>query len=429
MKPTKKNVWNSASEEAEVQEPPLPHSGNAKAEVKLQDNSRPGQKTQTFIKKYFPEASTEDWSDWHWQIRNSFKSLDQLSTFLNLSHDELSVSAQMTNLPVRITPYYASLLSRCDATHPLRRTVVPVLDELIQTEGEASDPLGETDDSVAKCLVHRYPDRVLFLVTDFCSAYCRYCTRSHNVAKEKDRVVKRKDWEEALAYLRNHTEVRDVILSGGDPLTLSDNHLEYLLSELRSITHIEIVRIGTKVPAVLPQRITPTLVNMLKKYHPVFMSVHFTHPDELTPETQKACNMLANAGIPLGSQTVLLKGINNNVETFKKLFHELLKVRVRPYYIYQCDPIPGSKHFRTSVENGLEIIRGLRGYTSGYAIPHYVIDAPGGGGKIPILPEYVVGRNENGLLLRNFEGKEYIYPDNKPGNSDFSKGLSNHDAY
>jgi lysine 2,3-aminomutase len=414
MKALKKNVWASASGEADDQEPPLPYSGIAKAEVNLQQPSSQNQVTQAFITNRFPGTSHAEWNNWHWQLRNSFKSIKDLSTFLHLSPDELAVAGQDTNLPVRITPYYASLLSKFDADHPLRKTVVPVMDELIFSKGESEDPLCETHDSVAKCLVHRYPDRLLFLVTDFCSAYCRYCTRSHMVAKDKDHIIKRNDWLQAINYIRNHTEVRDVILSGGDPLTLSDCNIEFLLSQLRSIPHIEIIRIGTKVPAVLPQRITPSLLRILKKYHPLYMSIHFTHPDEITPEVRKACNMLADAGIPMGSQTVLLKGVNDDVPTFKKLFHELLKVRVRPYYIYQCDPIPGSGHFRTPVEKGLEIIKGLRGFTSGYAVPHYVIDAPGGGGKIPILPEYVVGRNKNGLLLKNFEGKLFTYPDKVP---------------
>ncbi len=411
MKALKKNVWASASGEADDQEPPLPYGGIEQAEVNLQQPCPPNQVTQAFITNRFPGTSQADWNNWHWQLRNSFKSIKDLSTFLHLSQDELAVAGQNTNLPIRITPYYASLLSKFNPDHPLRKTVVPVMDELIMSKGEAEDPLCETHDSVAKCLVHRYPDRLLFLVTDFCSAYCRYCTRSHMVAKDKDHIIKRNDWLQAINYIKNHPEIRDVILSGGDPLTLPDCHIEFLLSQLRAIPHVEIIRIGTKVPAVLPQRITPSLVRILKRYHPLYMSIHFTHPDEITPEVKKACNMLADAGIPMGSQTVLLSGVNDNVPTFKKLFHELLKVRVRPYYIYQCDPIPGSGHFRTPVEKGLEIIKGLRGFTSGYAVPHYVIDAPGGGGKIPILPEYVVGRNDNGLILRNFEGNEYVYPD------------------
>jgi lysine 2,3-aminomutase len=287
--------------------------------------------------------------------------------------------------------------------------MVPVYNELILSPEEMADPLGEENQSPVPQLVHRYPDRVLFLTTGVCAAYCRYCTRSHMVSK-KDKVHARiAHWDPALDYIRMHPEIRDVLLSGGDPLTLTNARLEYLLSRLRSIPHVEIIRIGTKVPVVLPQRITPSLVRMLKKYHPLFMSIHITHPEEISPEVQFACNMLADAGIPLGSQTVLMKGINDQVEIMKNLYHQLLKVRIRPYYLYQCDPIPGSAHFRTPVEKGLEIIRGLRGYTSGYAIPHLVIDAPGGGGKIPILPNYIEEKNEEGYVLRNYQGKSYLY--------------------
>ena len=422
MRSAKQNVWNSASSEAELQEPPLPNSGNVENVVLTGTHSRSTFKNAAFIAKHFQGVTPDEWNNWHWQIRHSYKSIKELSSFLKLSPDEMAVAERYMNLPVRITPYYASLLKECDPMHPLRRSVVPVMDEMLSTDGESADPLHESHDSVAGCLVHRYPDRVLFLVTDFCSTYCRYCTRSHMVAGSKGEAPGKSEWDLAIQYIRNHPEVRDVLLSGGDPLTMSDNRLEYLLSALRSIPHVEIIRIGSKVPAVLPQRITPGLVKMLKKYHPLYLSLHFTHPDELTPETGRACNMLADAGIPMGSQTVLLKDINDNTETFKKLFHELLKVRVRPYYIYQCDPIPGSTHFRTPVSTGLDIIRGLRGFTSGYAIPHFVIDAPGGGGKIPLLPEYVVGRDENGLVLRNFEGKEYTYPDKEE-----SSGCRHHD--
>jgi lysine 2,3-aminomutase len=282
---------------------------------------------------------------------------------------------------------------------------------MIISPEEQADPLHEESTSPVPHIVHRYPDRVLFLATGFCSAYCRYCTRTHMVSKKDKCHSNKSEWDVALDYIRSHPEIRDVLISGGDPLTLSDSRLEYLLSQIRAIQHVEIIRIGTKVPVVLPQRITPGLVNMLKKYHPLLMSIHFTHPDELTEETAHACKKLANAGIPLGSQTVLLKGINDSVEVFTKLVHELLKVRVRPYYLYQCDPIPGSSHFRTPVEKGLELIKGLRGFTSGYAIPHFVIDAPGGGGKIPLLPDYVKGKNEDGYLLINFEGKTFVYPE------------------
>jgi lysine 2,3-aminomutase len=364
-----------------------------------------------FKDKHFTTATTEEWSDWKWQVRNSFTSFDQLESILQLSDDEKGFKEQALNLPIRITPYYASLLDKHNALQPLRKTMVPVLDELSVSPGEESDPLGEEHDSPVPLIVHRYPDRALFLVTGFCSAFCRYCTRSHMVSKKDKMHASTSQIDGAIKYISEHKEIRDVLISGGDPLTLSDERLEYIIARLRAIEHVEFIRIGSKVPAVLPMRITPALTDMLKKYHPIFLSLHFTHPDELTPETREACNRLADAGIPLGSQTVLLEGVNNSIEVYKKLAHELLKVRVRPYYLYQCDPIPGSAHFRTKVENGLDIIRGLRGFTSGYAVPQFVIDAPKGGGKIPLLPDYKVG-NENGeLVLRNYQGKIFRYPD------------------
>lgn len=368
------------------------------------------QQTRTFIKNHFPSVPFSEWNDWHWQIKNSFTTVEALSTFLKLTDKEQF--SRETPLPLRITPYYASLLNTDQKIGALRKSVVPVLDELIKSLGEENDPLHEHSNNKVKCIVHRYPDRVLFLVTGFCSTYCRYCTRTHMVSQKEKQHSSKKDWDEALQYIKEHKEVRDVLISGGDPLTLSDDRIEYLLYNLRSIEHVEIIRIGTKVPAVLPQRITTKLVNMLKKYHPLFLSIHMTHPDELTDEMKFACNRLADAGIPLGSQTVLLKGINDSVEIYKKLTHEMLKVRIRPYYLYQCDPIPGSSHFRTPVSKGLEIIKGIRGFTSGYAIPHYVIDAPGGGGKIPLLPEYYKGTDENNnVVLENYEGNTYEYPD------------------
>ncbi|MBN2891263.1 MAG: KamA family radical SAM protein [Bacteroidales bacterium] len=371
-----------------------------------------GEKSLKFISQYFPEVTAKEWNDWHWQIRNSYTSLQSLTSILKLSSEEMKVFKSKTNLPVRITPYYASLLSSFDSKQPLRRSVVPVFNELIISKGEENDPLGEHGDTTVSCIVHRYPDRVLFLVTDFCSTYCRYCTRSHTVAKTQSHHAMKSEWDLALEYISNHPEIRDVLISGGDPLTLSDSQLEYLLSKIRQIEHVEIIRLGSKVPAVLPQRITTKLVNMLKKYHPLFLSLHFTHPDELTEETKFACRRLADAGIPMGSQTVLLKDINDDAQVYKKLAHELLKVRVRPYYLYQCDPIPGSAHFRTPVEKGLEIIQNMRGHTSGYAVPHYVIDAPGGGGKIPLLPNYYQGKDEDGnVVLKNYEGGLYNYPD------------------
>jgi lysine 2,3-aminomutase len=369
-------------------------------------------RSNSFQKTAFPAATTSDWNDWRWQLQHRIQELDELGRILDLSDDErTSITNHKGHLPLAITPYYASLLEAKDPLQPLRRTVVPVTAEYCRTHSEAEDPLGEENDTPVPGVVHRYPDRALLLVTGFCSTYCRYCTRSRMVGNTDEYHFNEKRWEEAIAYIEKTPAVRDVLLSGGDPLTLSDRRLEWILSRLRQIPHVEFLRIGTKVPAVLPQRITPTLTQMFRRYHPLWMSIHFTHPDELTPEVAQACNRLADAGIPLGSQTVLLSGVNDNVETMKKLVHGLLTMRVRPYYLYQCDPIPGSSHFRTPVEKGIEIIQGLRGFTTGYAVPTYVIDSPGGGGKIPLLPEHVVGRDGDDLLLRNYQGKIYRYPD------------------
>ncbi len=403
---------------SEDEEPPLdPSSENETECFQSVGISNPTEKisinprTQAFRQRFYPNIPDKDWDSWHWQIKNSFTSLSQLSQVIYLSNNEVKPNNVTTDaLPVRITPYYASLIDKYNADQAIRKSVVPVFDEFIVSPGEASDPLSEGHDSPVPNLVHRYPDRALFLVTGFCSTYCRYCTRSHMVAKDKCHFGI-DSWTEAIDYIRQHSEIRDVLISGGDPLTMPDTHIEYLLSKLRAIEHIQIIRIGTKVPAVLPQRITRQLTSILKKYHPLYLSIHFTHPDEITPEVKQACERLANAGIPLGSQTVLLKGINDNVETMKTLMHKLLSIRVRPYYLYQCDPILGSAHFRTPVSKGLEIIEGLRGHTTGYAIPTYVIDAPGGGGKIPILPDYYKGVEDNKVVLRNYEGKTYYYPD------------------
>jgi lysine 2,3-aminomutase len=368
-----------------------------------------------FRKRFFPQATEADWSNWRWQLRNRIKDPERLERIVQLTDDErLGVSLHTGSLPVAITPHYASLLDEHDPSQPLRRAVIPVAAEHLHAPGEARDPLGEDEDSPVHGLVHRYPDRALFIVTEFCSTYCRYCTRSRMVGK-KASPFKMENWEKALAYIEATPAIRDVLLSGGDPLTLSNDKLEWLLSRLRRISHVEIIRIGTKTPVVLPQRITTSLTSMLRRYHPLWMSLHFTHPDELTPETVRACERLADAGIPLGSQTVLLAGVNDSVETMKSLFQGLLRARVRPYYLYQCDPIIGSSHFRTPISKGLEIIQGLRGHTTGYAVPNYVIDAPGGGGKVPLLPETVVGRENGYLLLKNYEGRIYRYPDSAEG--------------
>lgn len=369
-------------------------------------------RTLEFRRQFYPEVTESQWSNWRWQLRNRITTIGELGRSLRLSSDEhLAMICEGSSLPVAVTPYYASLLDGQDPQQPLRRTVVPVMTETIRSPGESEDPLCEDNDSPVEGVIHRYPDRVLFLVTEFCSTYCRYCTRSRMVGKRHRMTSQVKMWDRAIAYIEATPAIRDVLISGGDPLTLSDEKLEYLLSRLRRIPHVEMLRIGTKAPVVLPHRITPALTRMLRRYHPLWMSIHFTHPAELTSEVREACTRLADAGIPLGSQTVLLAGINDQVDTMKRLVQGLLRIRVRPYYLYQCDPILGSSHFRTPVEKGLEIIRGLRGHTTGYAVPSFVIDAPAGGGKIPLLPEYVVGREDQDLLLKNYANRIYRYPD------------------
>ena len=368
-------------------------------------------RTRAFRRRHFPGASNRDWNDWRWQTRHRVRSLAQLDAMLRLSEEEREALVRGgTMLPVGISPYYMSLLDPDDPWQPLRRTVVPTLNEFVRTEGESDDPLGEDDHSPVPGLVHRYPDRVLLLPLDFCSTYCRYCTRSR-VVGHGELMPHESRLTAVFDYLRRTPQIRDVLISGGDALALGEDRLEWILRHLRAIPNIEFIRIGTKMPAVLPQRITRELCRMLRRYHPIWMSLHFIHPDECTPEAAQACARLADAGIPLGSQTVLLKDVNDDVETIRQLMHKLLLMRVRPYYLYQCDPISGSSHFRTPVAKGLEIIEGLRGHTTGYAVPTYVIDAPGGGGKIPLQPNSVIGRNGDWLLLRNYEGREYRYHD------------------
>jgi lysine 2,3-aminomutase len=380
---------------------------NSLAFLRQSSNAR----TRDFRRRHFPKISTREWNDWRWQSRHRIRTLAQLETMLRLSDDERSALVQGgTMLPVGITPYYMSLLEENDPSQPLRRTVVPTSNEFIRAPGEADDPLGEDSHSPVPGLVHRYPDRVLLLPLDFCSTYCRYCTRSR-VVGHGELMPQESRLLAAFDYLRRTPQIRDVLVSGGDALALGEDRLEWILEQLRAIPNIEFIRIGTKMPAVLPQRITRELSRMLRRYHPIWMSLHFVHPDECTPEAAQACARLADAGIPLGSQTVLLKDVNDNVESIRMLMHKLLLMRVRPYYLYQCDPISGSSHFRTSVAKGLEIIEGLRGHTTGYAVPTYVIDAPGGGGKIPLQVDSVIGRDGDWLLLRNYEGQEYRYHD------------------
>ncbi|UZP67072.1 KamA family radical SAM protein [Desulfovibrio mangrovi] len=365
------------------------------------------ERSDAFRRRYYPDVNIKTWCDWHWQYANRITSLDQLGAMLSLSPEELGAGTGLAALPLAITPYYAAQFDPENPADPLRRTMVPTVAEWELNPGESADPLGEDGHSPVPGLVHRYPDRVLFLATDTCAAYCRYCTRSRRVGKPCSTSTVRKRWPAAIEYIENHPEVRDVLISGGDPLTMSDAALDHLLSRLRRIPHLEIIRIGSKAPIVMPQRITPSLLRVLRRYHPLLMSIHCTHPDELTSEASEALRRLADAGIPLGSQTVLLKGINDDVPTMTKLMHGLLKSRVRPYYLYHCDPVQGSAHFRTHIFKGVDIIRGMRGHTSGYAVPTYVVDAPGGGGKIPLMPDYVQGYDGEDLVLRNYEGNLY----------------------
>ena len=356
-------------------------------------------------------VTDQEWNDHKWQLKNRISSLPQLEKHLNLSEDERNgVILSGTKLAMSITPHFFNLVDRDDPDCPIRRQVIPRVEETITSPYELSDPCGEDSNMPVPGLVHRYPDRVLFLVTDRCASYCRYCTRSRVVSGAGDQTLET-NYEAAFEYLEKHTEVRDVLLSGGDPLLFSDSKLEQILSRLRSIKHIEFLRIGSRIPIFLPQRITPELCRMLQKYHPLFVSVHVNHPRELTSEVKEGLECLANHGIPLGNQSVLLRGVNDNVETMKALTHKLLMCRVRPYYLYQLDLIQGSSHLQVPVAKGLEIIEGLRGHTTGYSIPQYVIDAPGGGGKVPINPDYIIQRNSERVVIRNFEGKTFEYPE------------------
>ncbi|MEM1222804.1 MAG: KamA family radical SAM protein [Verrucomicrobiota bacterium] len=356
------------------------------------------------------DVPADDWNNWKWQLRKRIIKMEQLEEYLELTPEERAGCLFANKkLALAITPYFFSLIDRNDPNDPIRRQVVPRAGEMHTAEEELLDPVGEENTKPVEGIVHRYPDRVLFLVTDRCAAYCRYCTRSRLVSNAQDYNF-HAEFEGGLEYIRNHPEIRDVLLSGGDPLLLSEKKLDYLLGELRKIPHIEFIRIGSRIPVFLPQRITPQLCEIFKKHGPIWMSIHVNHPAECTHTLREACERLAFAGVPLGNQSVLLKGVNDNAETMKSLIHRLLMMRVRPYYLYQCDLITGSAHLRVDVRKGIEIIRALRGHTSGYAIPQFVIDAPGGGGKVPINPEYVKEVTDEAIIMRNFQGEEYQYP-------------------
>ena len=355
-------------------------------------------------KELFPAVTDEQWNDWKWQVKNRIETYEELSKYFTFSPEEAEgIKKALAKFRMAITPYYLSLIDPNDPYDPIRRQCIPAGAECNIAPADLNDPLHEDEDSPAPGLTHRYPDRVLFLITDMCSMYCRHCTR-RRFAGQKDDESPQDRIEKCLEYIERTPEVRDVLLSGGDALMVSDKKLEYIISRLRAIPHVEIVRIGSRTPVVCPQRITDDLCNMLKKYHPIWLNTHFNHPNEMTPEAQAAVAKLADAGIPLGNQTVLLRGVNDCVHVMKKLMHELVKNRVRPYYIYQCDLSMGLEHFRTPVSKGIEIIENLRGHTSGYAVPTFVVDAPGGGGKTPVMPTYVISQSPDKVILRNFEG-------------------------
>lgn len=357
------------------------------------------------------DVTDEQWNDWLWQLTHTIKNLNDLKKVINLTpEEEEGLFLVDQTIPLNITPYYALMMDPDDPNCPIRRQAVPLSYESQRSTYDMHDPLHEDVDSPVHGLTHRYPDRVLFLVTNQCAMYCRHCTR-RRFSGQVGQGVPRQQIDEAIEYIKNHPEIRDVLLSGGDALLINDKTLEYILAGLRTIPHVEIIRIGTRAPVVFPQRITDNLTNIIKKYHPIWINTHFNHPVEFTEEAKQAVAKLADAGVPLGNQSVLLAGINDCANVMKKLMHELVKNRIRPYYIYQCDLSEGIAHFRTPVAKGIEIIEALRGHTSGYAVPTFVVDAPGGGGKIPVMPNYVVSHSSDKIILRNYEGVITSYPE------------------
>ncbi len=367
------------------------------------------------------DVPDEKWDDWRWQLANRLNSFEEIAQFVNLTDEEIEGLTAENKFRVDVTPYFASLIDPDDPACPVRRQTIPLGRELRAFEGMMEDSLAEDRHSPVPGLVHRYPDRVLMLITTQCAVYCRYCTRSRIVG-DPAQTFKKAEFEMQLDYLRRTPQVRDVLLSGGDPLTVAPRTLDYILSELRAIEHIEIIRIGSRVPIFLPQRVTDEFVETLRRYHPLWMNVHVNHPKEITPELSRALNKLADAGIPLGNQSVLLAGVNDSVNIQRELVHKLVRNRVRPYYLYQCDQVKGAGHFRTTVSKGIEIIEGLRGHTSGYAVPTFVVDAPGGGGKIPVMPQYQISQSPGRVVLRNYEG--FITAYDEP--TDYDAGMIEH---
>ena len=359
---------------------------------------------------HWESVPTDDWNSWKWQLKNRITKLEHLEQYMELTAEERAGCLfAKDKLAMAVTPYFFNLIDPENPNCPVRRQVIPRSGEMQTAPEEMLDPVGEENTKPVDGIVHRYPDRVLFLVTDRCAAYCRYCTRSRLVSNAQDYNF-HPEFESGLEYIRNHPEIRDVLLSGGDPLLLSDRKIDYLLGELHKIPHVEFVRIGSRIPVFLPQRITPELCEIFKKHGPVWMSIHVNHPNECTHALRDACEQLTYAGVPIGNQSVLLRDVNDNAEVMQSLIHRLLMMRVRPYYLYQCDLITGSAHLRADPRKGIEIIRSLRGHTTGYSIPQFVIDAPGGGGKIPINPDYVKEITNEAIVMRNFNGDEYRYP-------------------
>ena len=385
---------------------------NQKLQIETPAIPRPPKRSRDYQQiSIYKDVNPLDWEDWHWQLKHRIRTKEELSQIIKLTgEEEKGIDKAKGRLAMAITPYWANLIDAEDPNCPIRRQSVPVGAEFSIAPHEMADPCAEDRDSPAPHLVHRYPDRVLLLATEHCAMYCRHCTRRRLVGeheeKEEDSSTR---FDAAIEYIKANRKIRDVLISGGDPLILEDDALENLVQKIRAISHVEFLRIGTRVPVTLPQRITEKLANMLKQYSPIWMSIHFNHPKEITKRCKLACDMLSESGIPLGSQSVLLKGVNDRPYVMKRLVHDLLQIRVRPYYIYQCDPVRGTQHFRTPVATGINIIEKLRGHTSGYAVPTYVIDGPGGGGKIPIGPNHILSQAKGKYVLRNYKGKIYTY--------------------
>jgi len=357
---------------------------------------------------FYADVPDEKWTSWRWQLSNRINTVEEFEQILPLTESERKALSASHLFRVDITPYFISLIDPDDPDDPIRKQVVPTAKELVPFTAMMEDSLAEDRHSPVPGLVHRYPDRVLMLVTTQCASYCRYCTRSRIVG-DPAATFSREEFEMQIEYLKHTPQVRDVLLSGGDPLVLAPRILEEILSRLREIPHIEVLRIGSRVPVFLPMRITEELTNMLQKYHPLWLNIHVNHPNEISQELAEACDRLTRAGIPLGNQAVLLRGVNDNVHIQRQLVHDLVRIRVRPYYLYQCDLVEGAGHFRTPVAKGIEIIEGLRGHTSGFAVPEYIIDAPGGGGKIPVSPNYLISMSDHKVVLRNYEGYISVY--------------------